>query len=207
MIDVFSKYSVRYDRWYDVSRQAYFSELEALRKVMPKFGKGLEIGVGTGRFAQALGITLGIDPSAEMLRIADRRGVNTRRGFGEDLPFWHGSFDYVAIIIALCFVDDPLKVLEEAKRVLQNNGRIILAVVDKNSFLGKYYLKKKSIFYKNARFFSIREISKMLNKLGFKKLSYFQTIFDLPEKINSVQKPIKGCGKGGFVVISGQKCD
>jgi len=40
-----------YDKWYDDNKFAYLSELEVLKRVMPKKGGGLEIGVGTGRFA------------------------------------------------------------------------------------------------------------------------------------------------------------
>jgi len=206
-MSVFDRHSKEYDYWYDKNRFVYLSELKALKKVLPTFGKGLEIGVGTGRFAKPLGITFGLDPSVEMLGIADERGIKTRWGFGEDLPFWHNNFDYVAIIISLCFVNDPVKVLEESFRVLKNNGRIVLGIVDKNSFLGKFYQKKKSIFYKQAKFFGIKDLSKMLVSSGFKKINYYQTVFDLLGNISSIQEPIRGHGKGGFVVISGQKSD
>ncbi|MBU2504608.1 MAG: class I SAM-dependent methyltransferase, partial [Candidatus Omnitrophica bacterium] len=98
------------------------SELEALKKVLPKASRGLEIGVGTGRFASALRITMGIDPSYAMMELAIERGVNVRRGAGEDLPFFENTFDYAAIIITLCFVKDPVKVLKEAGRVLKKHG-------------------------------------------------------------------------------------
>lgn len=204
-MNVFDRQYKKYDAWYDKNRFVYLSELQALKKVLPKSGKGLEIGAGTGRFTGPLGITLGIDPSAEMLRLARQRGVNMLLGFGEDLPFLHGTFDYVAIIISMCFVNNPLKVLQESRRVLKKNGQIIIGIVDKDSFLGKFYQKKKSSFYKEANFFSVKELSGLLGSLGFQKISHYQTLFDLPEEINSVQKPCKGFGKGGFVVISGAK--
>ena len=47
----------------------------------------------------------------------------------------------------------------------------------------------------------------MLSDSGFKKINYYQTIFDLLGNISSIQEPIKGYGKGGFVVVSGQKSD
>ena len=204
-MDVFQRYYERYDAWYDEYKFSYLSELRALKKVVPEFGKGLEIGVGTGRFAKPLGITLGVDPSGEMLKFAMRRGVNTRWGVGEDLPFWDGTFDYAAIIISLCFVRDPLGVLRESQRVLKNNGRIILGIVDKDSFLGKFYRKKKSMFYAEANFFSAKELLKLIYSLGFSQISCYQTLFSLPQDIKSIQNPQEGFGKGGFVVISGRK--
>lgn len=35
--------------------------------------------------------------------------------------------------------------------------------------------------------------------------SYYQTVFHHPDKLNTVEKPLKGFGKGGFVVISAVK--
>ncbi len=205
MNNIFNRYYEKYDAWYEKNKFAYLSEIEAIKKVLPEKGKGLEIGVGTGRFAAALGIKFGIDPSDKMLEIAQKRGVNVKSGRGENLPFGDATFDYVAIIITICFVKDPIKVLKEARRVLKRNGRIIIGIIDKNSFLGKFYQKKKSIFYKQANFFNIEELSDLLKIVGFTRICYYQTISKMPDKMNSVEKPQRGFGKGGFVVISGRK--
>ena len=204
MRNIFDKFYKKYDAWYDKHKFTYLSELEVLKKVIPKKGKGLEIGVGTARFAKPLGIKYGIDPSKKMLEIAKKRGVDVKLGYGEKLPFKNSTFDYIAIIITLCFVKDPIKVLNEAKRVLKKNGKIIIGIIDRDSFLGKFYQKKKSLFYKQARFFGVKELTHLLEDVGFKNFSYYQTIFKLPEKINSIEKPKKGFGKGGFVVIAGR---
>ena len=205
MSGIFDKHYKRYDAWYDKNKFVYLSELEAIRKVLPKEGKGLEIGVGTGRFAAPLGINMGIDPSMAMIHIAEQRGVNVCWGFGENLPFFEDTFYYTAIIITICFVKNPLKVLREAYRVLVNNGKLIIGIIDKNSFLGRYYQKKKSIFYKEANFFGVRELAGLLEKEGFESLEYYQTIFGLPDEICSIQKPQKGFGKGDFAVITAEK--
>ena len=75
MSDIFDKYYKKYDAWYDKHKFAFLSELEVIMKVLPRDEKGFEIGVGTGRFAAALGITMGIDPSGKMLDIAQERGM------------------------------------------------------------------------------------------------------------------------------------
>jgi ubiquinone/menaquinone biosynthesis C-methylase UbiE len=205
MSNIFDRYYKRYDAWYDENRFAYLSEIEAVKKVLPKKGRGLEIGVGTGRFAGVLGIEYGIDPSKKMLEIAKKRGVNVKLGYGEKLPYEDSFFDYVAIIISLCFVKSPLKVLAEARRVLKDKGKIIIGIINKDSFLGKFYQRKKSVFYKHANFLNTEEVIDLLKSIGFSRFSYYQTIFDYPDKLNSIQKPQKGFGKGGFVVISGEK--
>lgn len=205
MNSVFDKYYKQYDAWYDRHQFAFLSELEALKKVLPRDGRSLEIGVGTGRFAAALGITTGIDPSRNMLRIAQDRGVSARLGSGEDIPFSNGAFDHVAIIITLCFVKSPQKVLKEAARVLRENGRIIIGIVDGESFLGEFYQKKKGAFYEQAKFLNVSRVIDLLKATGFGSFSCYQTIFILPDEMRSVEKPRKGFGKGGFVVISAKK--
>ena len=205
LMDIFDRYYKKYDAWYEKNKFAYLSELDAVKKILPQKGKGLEIGVGTGRFAHALGIATGIDPSKNMIQIARKRGVNVRLSFGERLPFKNATFDYVAIIITICFVKDPLKVLQESRRVLKKNGKLIVGIIDKDSFLGKFYQRKKSLFYKQANFFSTKEVTDLLKVTGFNRFSFLQTIFQLPDKMKSIEKPQKGFGKGGFVVIDAQR--
>jgi len=205
MNNIFDRYYKEYDSWYDRNKFAYLSELEALKKILPTKGKGLEVGVGTGRFAYALGIKYGIDSSRRMLEIAKKRGVDVKLCSGEKLPFANATFDYVAIIITLCFVKGPCEVLAEARRVLKKNGKIIIGVIDKDSFLGIFYQRERGVFYKQANFFGAKELADLLKVIGFNRFRYYQTIFKFPGKINSVQKPEEGFGKGGFIVIGAYK--
>jgi len=205
MSNIFDKHYKQYDAWYEKNKCAYLSELEAIKKVLPKSGRGLEIGVGTGRFAHPLGIAIGIDPAKNMVEIAKQRGVDVLVGSGECLSFKNTTFDYVAIIITLCFVKDPLKVLKETRRVLKKHGKVIICIIDKNSFLGEYYQKKKSIFYHEAHFFSTEEVIVLLKTMGFNTSLYYQTIFTFPDKMNSIEKPQRGYGRGSFVIIRAKK--
>jgi ubiquinone/menaquinone biosynthesis C-methylase UbiE len=113
--EVFNKNVKNYDEWYKKNKYIYLSEIEALKKAIPQGKKGLEIGVGTGRFAAVLGIGYGIDPSEEVLKIAQKRGIKTFLGYGEKLPFNDEEFDFVAIIITICFVKNPENVLKKLK--------------------------------------------------------------------------------------------
>jgi len=205
---VFDTYSKEYDQWYERNKFAYLSEIEALKQVVPNNGKGLEIGVGTGRFAEPLRIAVGIDPSERMLQIARKRGIKTFIGKGENLPFGDKEFDFVLIAITLCFVDNPGQVISESRRVLKDNGKIIIGIVDRDSHLGKFYQEKKKQghrFYKVANFFSVSEVIELLTKHGFKKIITYQTIFQPIEKMKKIEHPKTNCGEGGFVVISGGK--
>lgn len=205
MENIFNRFYARYDAWYNRNRSAYLSELRAVRKLLPPGGKGLEIGVGTGRFAAPLGIKTGIDPSSKMIGIARRRGIDARLGHGEALPFKSASFDYAVLIITLCFVKKPYRVLAEAHRVLKKNGTLLVGIIPKDSFLGRAYQEKDSIFYENARLFSVPELVHKLAMLKFKDFEFCEALFQMPKKITRVERPKKGFGKGGFVVVACRK--
>ena len=55
----FDEHAGEYDAWFERHRESYLSELAAVREFFPVGGKGVEIGVGTGRFAGPLGIPTG----------------------------------------------------------------------------------------------------------------------------------------------------
>ncbi len=204
--EIFNKYTQEYEEWFEKNKFAYLSEVAAFKKVVPK-GKGLEIGVGTGRFAESLGINIGIDPSENMLKIAESRGVKTFLGSGEKLPFADNEYDFVLIAFTICFADDPDKMIKEARRVLKNNGRIIIGIIDKNSKTGKIYQNKKakSKFYNIAKFYSTEELIELLKNYDFKNIKTLQTLSDLLENLNKTDDIKEGWGEGSFVVIYSNK--
>ena len=48
-VDAFDKNALHYEKWYDDHPFAYLSELHAVRELL--LMHGIEIGIGTGRFA------------------------------------------------------------------------------------------------------------------------------------------------------------
>ncbi|HEY7803855.1 MAG TPA: hypothetical protein VIC30_05410, partial [Orrella sp.] len=62
---VFDKHAADYDAWFDSpkGRALFELELKVLRALKPNTDSWLEIGTGSGRFAQALGIEYGAEPS------------------------------------------------------------------------------------------------------------------------------------------------
>lgn len=204
--EVFDKNWEKYEDWFEKHKDIYFSELKALKKVMPE-GFGLEVGVGSGRFAQPLGAKIGIDPSKNMLKLANERGIQGIQGAGENLPFKNSIFDFVLIVVTLCFVEDPIYVLNEASRVLKKGGGLIIGDINKDSQLGRLYeaKRKKSDFYRAAVFYSSNEIIEMFDRVGIRYLESYQTLM-LPSTTPEIlEEPEKGLGKGGFVVIVGVK--
>ena len=201
-IESFEKYSEEYEQWFNNHPDFYAAEIEAIRRLIPSAGaEGMEVGVGSGKFAVPLGIKIGVEPSEKMASIARLQGIDVHSGVAEDLPFSDGRFDFVLMVTTICFVDDTVKSFKEAFRVLKNDGFIIVGFVDKESELGRQYSEKKenSKFYKDATFFSVPEVLSYLNTSGFVISNVLQTLIpgELPNII------VEGFGRGSFVVIKG----
>ena len=206
-ISVFQKHFVQYEEWFTENRWIYEAELRAVKALIPEKGLGIEIGVGTGRFAQPLGIKIGIEPSGRMKKIAQKRGIQVLDGVAEELPFSNSGFNFALMVTTVCFVDDIDKSLQEAYRILSQDGFLIIGLVDRNSSVGQIYLshQSESVFYKDATFFSVDELIKIMTQIGFRNFDFRQTIFQsLSETTENV--PVKhGYGEGSFVVIRATK--
>jgi len=206
-IDAFEKYSEAYDRWFEENDWIYKSELEAIRQLIPTEGEGLEVGMGTGRFAIPLGITIGVEPSPKMADIARSRGLTVIHGVCESLPLNDESSDYILLVTTICFVDHPAKCLREIYRVLKPGGSVVIGFIDGSSELGKIYKakKKESKFYSEAIFYTPHEIKDLLEAGGFREIESRQTIFRPLSEISSPEPVEEGYGRGSFVVIKGNK--
>ncbi len=92
-------------------------------------GRILEIGAGTGfnfPYYPEGAEVVATEPDPEMRRRADDRarehGIDLRPAPAERLPFPDGSFDTVVSTGVLCAVDDPVRAVGEAHRVLRPGG-------------------------------------------------------------------------------------
>jgi SAM-dependent methyltransferase len=200
----FEGHHEQYEQWFDDHRAAYISELLALRPLVPWQGRGIEIGVGTGRFAAPLGVPLGVDPAARMLARAARRGVEAVAGTAEALPFIDGSFDYALVVTTICFVDSPATMMAEAHRVLVPGGTLVIGFIDRNSDLGRHYLAHRfeSIFYRDATLYAAGEVDELLRNAGFRVGRWGQTLFTASPDIQEIEPLRAGTGRGAFVVVS-----
>jgi SAM-dependent methyltransferase len=182
----FDAFARRYDAWFrgKEGRVIFPAEVDAvrmlLRRLHPPF---LEVGVGTGAFAQALGVTVGVDPAIGALKIAAARGVAGIQGVGEGLPFKDSSFGGVLLISTLCFVDRPLPVLREAARVTRTDGGVLVAGIVRDSAWGRYYLEKKAeghTFYRHATFYTLDDLLNMFRAAGLTVVASSSTLLQPP---------------------------
>jgi len=203
----FDDLATEYDAWFDKEGSLIFLiEVKAFKSLLPSLLKPwLEIGVGSGRFAQALGIGTGIDPSIKLVEMARRRGVTAFLGRGDQELFDEESFGTVFLIVTLCFLDSPLDVLKEANRILIPGGKIVLGLVLKESPWGQFYQAQKAQghrFYKYATFYTYEEVLALLEQAGFSTEKVVSMLFQKPGKVQHVEKLKKGYfPDAGFTII------
>lgn len=126
----------RYDGfadWYDVNLGEVINAAgrELLDLLGPGSGRCLDLACGTGvnlgRLTDAGWEVIGVDLSAEQLRLARQRapeGVELIQGDATQLPFADASFDAVACALLHTDVEDFAAVCGEAARVLRPGGRL-----------------------------------------------------------------------------------
>lgn len=201
---LFSSSSLRYDRWYDRHPDLFQAELAALKRASSNLSGGLEVGVGTGRFAAALGLDWGIDPEREMLKLARQRGCRVIQAMGEDLPFATGIFNRVVMVTVLCFLSDPARAVKEALRVIRPGGQLLLGIIEPESGIGRAARARRDreSFYAEARFLSVNEILQLLPEAIRGQAKFFQSIFPEEAKDNRPPKVEIGRGRGAFAVVS-----
>jgi len=97
-------------------------------------GEVLEVGIGSGLnlafYSSEVERVYGVDPSVELQRMAKKRlgriDVEFLSQSAEDpLPLANASIDTVVLTWTLCSIADPQRALQEMKRVLKANGKLI----------------------------------------------------------------------------------
>jgi demethylmenaquinone methyltransferase/2-methoxy-6-polyprenyl-1,4-benzoquinol methylase len=119
--------SLGVDRWWRKSM------VRRARRCRPQ--SVLDVATGTGDSAIALkksGATriVGADISAQMLKVAEAKsgaaGIEFVKADGEQLPFEDGCFDVVTIAFGIRNFERRLQGLQEMRRVLRQNGTLIV---------------------------------------------------------------------------------
>jgi len=202
-MNLFDLYYEDYEKWFEKHPKIYEEELKTVKTLLPE-GRGMEVGVGSGRFAAPLGIKFGIEPSRKMAEIARRRGIEVKEITAEEMDF-EEEFDFILMVTTICFVKDSLKTIQNCYRALKKGGYLLVAFVDKNSPLGKTYEKNKyrSKFYAPATFFSKDDIINLLKKVGFKDFECKENLYG--DSLNNLKFEINDCNGGAFKVIRGRK--
>lgn len=205
----FNDHVAEYEAWFEKYPFVFQSEVEAIRDLLPGGDKlcGIEIAVGTGRFAKELGIKEGIEPAINMRALALKRGIDVLAAQAEHLPFKDLQYDFALMTFCISYFENLENAFSETYRILKNNGSLIVGFIVKGSIVGKYYEERKphSVFYKDARFYSVKEVASELKKAGFKDLDFSQTLFRPLDDIKEFEPAKPGYGEGSFVLIKAMK--
>ena len=202
-MNLFDLYYQDYEKWFEKHPEIYEEELKTIKTLLPE-GRGMEVGVGSGRFATPLGIKFGIDPSEKMAEIAKKRGIKVVNITAEEMDF-EEEFDFILMVTTICFVKDPLKTIKNCHKALKTGGFLLVAFVDLNSSLGKIYEKNKakSKFYAPATFFSKDDIINLMEKVGFNDFECKENLYG--NSLDDLKFEINDCNGGAFKVIKGKK--
>jgi ubiquinone/menaquinone biosynthesis C-methylase UbiE len=171
-------------------KRAEVLEKRLLRKLLEQFGNAqrlLEVGCGTAHFTrwmESLGFECyGVDISKVMLREAQKMWVHSRLVQCESshLPFAAKSVDVVAYVTSLEFMPDLDAVFAEAERVAKKG--LVIGLMNKYSLSTLRKMSQAKIgnsqHYRNARFYSIRDMRRRLSKnlKAYKVIDWSTTVF------------------------------
>jgi len=169
-VNPFDELARLYDAWYQEPPGSVAGGLEReilLRMAQPRPGMcALEVGVGTGYFAQVVAETgaqvVGVDISMPMLREAARKDSPAAllRGDTLALPFDDGTFDLVYAITMLEFVPQAGQAIAEMWRV--GTGRLVIGVLNRWS----PWARRKAPPFDQAHYYSPPELCRLLAPYG-----------------------------------------
>ena len=155
--DFWDRNANRYDRFMRKDHKAY-KQMYALIYPVVRHKQVLELATGTGLIAKnivnAAAHIEATDASAEMIAEAKRDNQSAKLHFSVQdmfrLPYADRSFDVVIVSNALHIVPEPERALAEIRRVLKDDGILIVPTFThaENSFSGKI----RAFFMKLAGF-------------------------------------------------------
>jgi len=206
---VFDEVADYYDAWYEepMGRFVVRVETKVLDELLPKKGRGLDVGGGTGVFSRRLMAlssdrwVVCLDPSRGMLRRARGRGVDVVCGIAGMPPFRPRAFDFAFAVTLIEFLAEPRKELEAIRETLRG-GVFVLMVINRDSEWGKLYSKlaeEGEPVLRIARLYSVNEAVEILEKAGYEVLGVTGALEESPDEAREGEPTIRkgsseGCG-------------
>ncbi|MBQ8952133.1 MAG: class I SAM-dependent methyltransferase [Eubacterium sp.] len=214
-----------------VNDNLFTSELRLFEKALGdiKGKKLLSVGCGSGLFESYIDNSNieGIEPSEDMGKIAEKRGVNViKYGLIEDVDLPEKEYDIIYFNGSSSYMENLTPVYEKSLRALKDNGKLILLDVPKESAFGFMYLLGKSLNTYDHEYLkgtmpelpyplalaasgvwhSTEEKIEVLKNLGIKKFNFYQTLVKNPMYTNEEpEEVIEGYKSGGYVAIVAEK--
>lgn len=122
----------------------YFRQARVARVAAGQCGRALDVGCGDGAFLEELAgkgwDVIGTELSESIARTARARlGDRVCVGNIQELRMSSASFDLITLWHVLEHLEDPKRVLEESRRLLKADGKIIVAVPNIESWQARLF--------------------------------------------------------------------
>jgi len=201
---------VTYDDWYNhpQGRQVYDAELKGVDMHIPKEGIGLELGAGTGIFAEQLtGVrrtVVCLDPSGEMLKKAAERGMASVLGVGEALPLRVGVLDFTYMVTVLEFLEDPAAVLREIRETAKEGAELTILFINSESSWGDFYQdigSKGDTVFRHARLYTMVEVEALMTVSGYRVTEKAGTLTTQPMETEVEGAITEPSSENGVIVL------
>lgn len=167
---------------YRLKRRGY-EVIEAIKKYHPlNINAILDIGSADGLMLSRIkkefpsAECIGLEYSEELIKTCEDENIKIVQGDAQNLPFQNDSFDVVCAAALIEHVENPIKMLEEAFRVLKPDGIIIITTPD--PFFDKIaqaigHIEKGL----HQETFTIKKLKDYFNKTGFRVLEAKKFMF------------------------------
>lgn len=168
------------DHWWFRARRAIFARVLDERVPLRVGARILDVGPGSGVNLPVLAprgrvVTLDIAPGS--LANCAAQGALPVRGDATRAPFASGSFDLIAALDVLEHLADERRALEEWRRLLGEDGRLLLSVPALQVLWGR-----QDVLAMHHRRYGRRELAAKLRAAGFEleRLTYFNSLLFPP---------------------------
>ena len=232
---MFDGYADKYDQWFLTNNRVFESELKLLHACLNplKKDKILSVGCGSGLFESALKreydiiVEYGLEPSTDMAKIAEKRGVKVEIGDAETTSLKAEEYDVIYLNGCSTYIADLSSAYRNCYNALKKGGSLILLDVPVESAYGILYSFAKYVEGYDEKLFSrimpalpypielvksgifhspTEKLSIVKDELKMKNIRFMQTLVAHPIYTNdSVEEPIEGYDKGGYVALIAEK--
>ena len=230
--DVFDQYASEYDAWFMRNQNLLHSEVALVAYFLKDTGRTISIGCGSGLFEHILKknydirIEYGLEPSASMAEIAEKRGMKVQVGSVQTSDIGKESYDTVLFNGSPSYISDLKLAFRKAFNALVRGGKIVVIDVPKEGSFAILYNLAKTLetwddllfegvkprevypieFVKEARWRTTPEKIALLEETGFHDFQFAQTLTKHPVYADKeVEIPREGYNQGDYVAICGIK--
>jgi ubiquinone/menaquinone biosynthesis C-methylase UbiE len=143
----------------------------------------LDIGAGTGAVSRAVarrgGGTTGVDAADDMVAHMRAQGLDAVAGDVQSLPFDDGVFDGAIAAFVLSHVEDPVRALREAGRVVRIGGVVMVA-----AFAARPTNASKDV------------VDTVAQRFGYKRPAWYERLKNELEPLTNTPQTLRACAEG-----------